>query len=371
MSDENNTGNTKIESFLGAPLESYPNFCFKSPQKTNKEVNIESLPLSCRRTPIMSPIGAKFDFEKVIIMEKTEIKNSRRSLKFTPLKDNHLGTNPRFSSADKIKSTRDIFRKCNNKSIDNNSKEEKEPIDYEVAQVSQSAEKIPRKFISKIKQNSHKKKKQLERSPLIPNTKHDGGLLSEESSDLENNMIQDFDNIQSSKTSNFSPRKALDFAEGCDPPFLSPEFNKDMDSSEVYTPSFEHKNEDFRKQSPLSLINQFKDPSHKRRNKFKQRYEDAPYLGHLVMNREGQQVLQPMHNSSHRGMSMPPPMFVGRQLGFKGESEEDKEKVAPMNYYPTCNCQKNVFNIPITLTAIIMPPQISSFHQDLKTQKNI
>jgi len=90
--------------------------------------------------------------------------------------------------------------------------------------------------------------------------------LKAEESDLENNLIPDFEQINgSSKNSNnFSPRKTLDFAWKAgeyDPHYYSPEFKQDMESSEVYTPSFDHKNEDFRKQSPMSLINQFKDPS--------------------------------------------------------------------------------------------------------------
>lgn len=55
----------------------------------------------------------------------------------------------------------------------------------------------------------------LERSPLIPNNKIDGDILSAESSELDHNIIPDFDLANRSLISNrtFSPRKVLDFAD--------------------------------------------------------------------------------------------------------------------------------------------------------------
>lgn len=138
-----------------------------------------------------------------------------------------------------------------------------------------------------------------------------------------------------------------------EPPFLSPAFKQSEDTSEVYTPSFDHNNEiEFRKQSPVSFIDQIKDvsaqkttePLHyrKRRNKFKQRQDETPYMGHLVVNNEGQHVLQPLYSMSHRGFSMPPPMAIVK--GYVDE-EEDKENVAPIPYYPTCKCQHHHSNM--------------------------
>lgn len=138
--------------------------------------------------------------------------------------------------------------------------------------------------------------------------------------------------------------------ENFDPPFLSPAFKQEQESNEVYTPSFDHKNDiDFRKQSPISLMNHFKDVSaqktaeppylRKRRNKFKQRQD--PYVGHLMVNNEGQQVLQPLYSTGTRGVSLPPPITLGKHYNdYCGEEEEDKENMAPIQYYPTCHCQQ-------------------------------
>lgn len=131
------------------------------------------------------------------------------------------------------------------------------------------------------------------------------------------------------------------------PPFLSPEFKQDENSSEVYTPSFDHKNEiDFQKQSPLSLINQFKDVSaqktaeppylRKRRNKFKQRAEETPYIGQIMVNNEGQHILQPLYSQGPRGVSLPPPVPIGRSVHEDMDDEEDKEP-NDVPYYPTCH----------------------------------
>ena len=116
---------------------------------------MESLPLSCRRTPVMSPIDAKFDINKVIMQEKTEVKDISRRLKFTPLKEGSVKAIHRYNSADKLKAKRNIFERKIISNIENNPEEEmKNSIDYEIAKVSQSAEKVPRKFKSKIKKDS-------------------------------------------------------------------------------------------------------------------------------------------------------------------------------------------------------------------------
>lgn len=139
----------------------------------------------------------------------------------------------------------------------------------------------------------------------------------------------------------FSPRKALDFAdksqeykgrnlfednyniqqEKCeeyDHPFLSPEFKQDDDSNEVYTPSFDHKNQYYYKhQSPLSFLKQFKDVSaqktaeppylRKRRNKFKQKVEEVEQAAHYMAPFENQRMHYLWYPQSGRGASLPPP----------------------------------------------------------------
>ena len=105
-------------------------------------------------------------------------------------------------------------------------------------------------------------------------------------------------------------------------------------------------------------MNQFKDVSaqktaeppylRKRRNKFKQRQEDMPYVGHLMINNDGQQIIQPMYQPNHRGTSMPLPMPVRRPQDYPEDlDEEDKENVSPLQYYPTCNCHHNYANMYI------------------------
>jgi hypothetical protein len=139
---------------------------------------------------------------------------------------------------------------------------------------------------------------------------------------------------------------------------LSPDFKQEHESSEVYTPSFDHKTGiEFRKQSPLSLINQLKDVSaqktaeppylRKRRNKFKQRFDETPYIGHIMINNDGQQVLQPLYPTNlARGASLPPPVPLGKAYLHENENEEEeKEEVAPTHYYPTCHCQQYYSNM--------------------------
>jgi len=141
----------------------------------------------------------------------------------------------------------------------------------------------------------------IERSPLIKRTKLEVGLLGGESSELENNILPEFNPITtSSKNSNHFSPKALDF-EG--------HLLSSGRSSEIYTPSFVHKNEEFEKESPLSFINQ--ESHRKRKNKFRQRNEEVPFIGHLMINNEGQQILQPMYPAQHRELSLPQPIQFG------------------------------------------------------------
>lgn len=123
------------------------------------------------------------------------------------------------------------------------------------------------------------------------------------------------------------------------------------ESCEFYTPSFEHKNEDFRKQSPLSFINH---NSHRKRiNKFKHLNEEVPFIGHLMVNNEGQQILQPMYPATHKGLSLPPPIHFDKYLGWQGtdmeEKNERKDTLRPSQYYPTCNCRSNSVKAPFNL----------------------
>jgi hypothetical protein len=60
---------------LDSDLESYPNLRLKSPKQDKKVMHMESIPMSCHGSPVMSPNGDKFDLEKVNIKEKTEVKN--------------------------------------------------------------------------------------------------------------------------------------------------------------------------------------------------------------------------------------------------------------------------------------------------------
>ena len=216
MKDDNNSANPKMEHFLEGTLDVYPELCFKSPSKDKLNSKLESLPLSWRRTPIMSPIGIKSDVEKCSKIEKTAVKLPSSLNKFTPLKDctNNLAT--LFNSADKARKRLDSKAvegekadhsdKGHRKSGENNSVGRKKPL---------SAQKH-HKFVSKIKKAEVKKEKKYDRSPLIPNNKVEGGLLSENSSDLDKNILPDSDPInRSSNQSNrtFSPKKALDFAD--------------------------------------------------------------------------------------------------------------------------------------------------------------
>jgi hypothetical protein len=135
-----------------------------------------------------------------------------------------------------------------------------------------------------------------------------------------------------------------------DTPFLSPDFKNDHDSSEIYTPSFDHNNEvGFQKKSPCSILNQFKgisarktdEPPYmrkKRRKQFKHRNDEAPYIGHIMIDNQGQQVLKPLYHTAHRGMSLPPPVPLDHHVaGQRDEDEEDKENSAALPYYPTCH----------------------------------
>jgi hypothetical protein len=118
----------------------------------------------------------------------------------------------------------------------------------------------------------------------------------------------------------------------------------------MYTPSFDHNNEvGFQKKSPSSILNQFKgisarktdEPQYMRKNRrkqFKHRNDEAPYIGHIMIDNQGQQVLKPLYHTAHRGMSLPPPVPLDHHVaGQRDEDEEDKENSAALPYYPTCH----------------------------------
>lgn len=96
----------------------------------------------------------------------------------------------------------------------------------------------------------------------------------------------------------------------------------------------------------MSLLKQIKDVSaqktaeppylRKRRNKFKQRQEDYPYIGHIMVDSKGQQYLRPLYPVGHRNMSLPPLLPIGKQhYESLDNDEENKENVAPYQHYPT------------------------------------
>jgi hypothetical protein len=105
---------------------------------------------------------------------------------------------------------------------------------------------------------------------------------------------------------------------------LSPNFYKNEECNEIYTPSFDNKDSiDFKNASPLSFIKQLKDVSaqktaeppylRKRRNKFKQKCDDMPYIGHIMVNNEGHHIIQPIYHPSFRGLSVPPSLTLGNR----------------------------------------------------------
>jgi hypothetical protein len=127
----------------------------------------------------------------------------------------------------------------------------------------------------------------------------------------------------------------------------------------MYTPSFDHNNEvGFQKKSPSSILNQFKgisarktdEPQYMRKNRrkqFKHRNDEAPYIGHIMIDNQGQQVLKPLYHTAHRGMSLPPPVPLDHHVaGQRDEDEEDKENSAALPYYPTCHCHQYYSNVP-------------------------
>jgi hypothetical protein len=114
------------------------------------------------------------------------------------------------------------------------------------------------------------------------------------------------------------------------------------ESSEVNTPSFDHKNQDFEEKSPLSLIKKDK-YSTKTKGKRLKWNEDGSFAGHGMHHND---FLHPMMH--HRGLSQPPPVDLRNQLGIHtGAIEEEKERayMPPKQYYPTCACHKTVNGI--------------------------
>lgn len=215
MTESNNLGVTKMENFLEAALEGYSNFWFKSPSKDKGMYNVESLPLSCKQTPIMSPLPSKYSITQSGVCDKILVKKIKRELKFTPLKDIVEKSKLLVNSADKARGISErLHKKPADNSQNNNTVALKPQIDYNLAKVSRSDEKL-RKFEPKTA-TEEKKVKVVERSPLIPNKNIDGSLLSPDSSRYQPDLIQDSEHLKgSSGESNrrFSPRKALDFAD--------------------------------------------------------------------------------------------------------------------------------------------------------------
>ena len=70
----------------------------------------------------------------------------------------------------------------------------------------------------------------------------------------------------------------------------------------------------------------------KRRNKFKIKHEEAPYIGHIMIDVNGQQVLKPLYHTAHRGLSLPPPTPLSCYVvGGCEDHEEDKENMNKRN----------------------------------------
>jgi len=67
-----------------------------------------------------------------------------------------------------------------------------------------------------------------------------------------------------------------------------------------------------------------------------------PYIGQIIVNNEGQQVLQPLYPLENRGFSLPPPIPISNKSSSEliNDEDEDKEDMAPTHYYPTCHCHQ-------------------------------
>lgn len=170
-------------------------------------------------------------------------------------------------------------------------------------------------------------------------------MLSPDSNAFDNKLVREPDLVDRSSPmsqNEFSGRQELDFADksqgfkgrnlfedynnkwnNYEAALSSPDFKHEGESHEVYTPSFDHKNDDmeFQNQSPLSFLKNLKEdvsaqktaepPNlRRRRNKFKQQFDETPYIGHFYMNKEGKQILHPVYSAGNRGMSLPPPMTL-------------------------------------------------------------
>lgn len=201
MKEDNNSGNCKMDGFLASGLDSFSNILFKSPCKDIKAMNMESLPLSCKQTPIMSPLPSKFCIDKTDEREKTHVKKLKRDLKFTPLKGISSLKKIHVNSADKVNSIDKHSRVVLKEIQQNNSGEEKpNPIDYSLGKFSHSAEKNT-KVVSRLPAEV-KKERKPERSPLIPNKKIDDGLSSPESHQYGLDHIHDSDPANRSSSFN-------------------------------------------------------------------------------------------------------------------------------------------------------------------------
>jgi len=103
MKEDNNSGNPKIENFLEASMESYPNFWFKSPPKHKNSLNLDSLVFSWKQTPVMSPMPAKFGINNWGNKESSVLRINKSDVKMTPLKEAIGESRLDHNSADKAK----------------------------------------------------------------------------------------------------------------------------------------------------------------------------------------------------------------------------------------------------------------------------
>ena len=215
MKDDIKTPNTKLENFLESSIESYPNFLFKSPPKDKNGWNLESIPVSCKQTPVMSPLPSKYNLGNNAQCERTSIKKMKEKIKLTPYKQINVGTKADTNSVDKAKKCmKELWKEPLNDTQNKDKNDKLNTVDFDVIKAPCSPAKPDKEIKEIIKQE--KQTKQSKRSPLIPNQKIDTELLSPESSNYEEKLAPPPEPINEScfyKNGKFSPRKTLDFVE--------------------------------------------------------------------------------------------------------------------------------------------------------------
>lgn len=141
-----------------------------------------------------------------------KLKNPRL---FTPRKEFLCPINRQANSADKVK-CRDSKNKKLGDTLPNDQEPIPEPIDYNIAKFSHSAEKGT-VTLSKVEDKVIEPKEEIkqERSPLFPHKKSDVGLSSPESNDYDrvHQVSADIQRSSSFNNRRFSPRRTLDFAD--------------------------------------------------------------------------------------------------------------------------------------------------------------